>query len=90
MIGGPGMEARVVPRAEQVRAPEAGRQVLPQRARRRHEQLVVAPAVGLEPVAVVVVLQLAQEVERLGREALKGGHAYGITTGAIVTGLWTV
>ena len=42
------------------------------------------------PVAVVVGLELAQELERLGREAPEGGHAYGITTGAIVTGLWIV
>jgi hypothetical protein len=49
----------------------------------------MARAVGLEPVAVVVGLELAQEFERLGREAPEGGR-YGTTTGAIVTGLWTV
>jgi hypothetical protein len=87
----PGVEARVVPRAEQVRASEVG-EVLAQRARRRHQVLVVAGAVGLEPVAIVVGLELAQELERLGREAPEGGHraGYGITTGAIVTGLCTV
>jgi hypothetical protein len=51
--------------------------------------LVVASAIGLEPVAVVVGLELAQELERLGREAPEGGR-YGTTTGTIVTGLWTV
>jgi hypothetical protein len=51
--------------------------------------LVVAGAVGLEPVAVVVGLELAQELERFGREAPEGGR-YGTTTGAIVTGLWIV
>jgi hypothetical protein len=51
--------------------------------------LVVASAIGLEPVAVVVGLELAQELERLGREAPEDGR-YGTTTGAIVTGLWTV
>jgi hypothetical protein len=50
---------------------------------------VVARAVGLEPLALVVGLELAQELEGLGREALEGGR-YGITTGAIVTGLCTV
>jgi hypothetical protein len=52
------------------------------------EVVVVAGAVGLEPVAVVVGLELAQELERLGWEAAEA--AYGITTGAIVTGLWIV
>lgn len=33
-----------------------------------------ACAVGLEPVAVVVVLQLAQELDRLGRKATESGH----------------
>ena len=84
----PGMEARVVPRAEHVRAPEVG-EVLAQRPRRRDEVLVVACAIGLEPVAVVVGLELAQELERLGREPAEGGR-YGTTTGAIVTGLWIV
>jgi hypothetical protein len=51
--------------------------------------LVVAGPVGLEPLAIVVGLELAQELERLGREAPKGGR-YGTTTGAIVTGLWIV
>jgi hypothetical protein len=82
------MKARVVPRAEQARAPEVG-QVLAQRPHGRHEVLVVAGTIGLEPVAVVVGLELAQELERLGREAPEGGR-YGTTTGAIVTGLWMV
>jgi hypothetical protein len=69
-------------------APEAG-EVLGQRPHGRHDVLVVAGAVGLEPVAVVVGLELAQELERLGREAPEGGR-YGTTTGAIVTGLWSV
>jgi hypothetical protein len=47
--------------------------------------IVVADAVGLEPVAVIVGLELAQELERLGREAAEG-RRYGITTGAIETG----
>jgi hypothetical protein len=71
-----------------VRAPEVC-EVLAERARRRDEVLVVARAVGLEPVAVVVGLELAQELERLGREAPETGR-YGTTTGAIVTGLWIV
>jgi hypothetical protein len=71
-----------------VRAPEAG-EVLGQRSRRGDEMLVIAGAVGLEPVAIVVGLELAQELERLGREAPEGGR-YGTTTGAIVTGLWIV
>jgi hypothetical protein len=78
------VEARVVPRPEQVRPPQV-RQVLAERSRRRDEVLVVAGAVGLEPVAVVVGLELAQELERLGREASEG-RRYGITTGAIDTG----
>ena len=60
-----------------------------QLARRLDEMGVVASPVGLEPVAVVVGLELAQELERLGREAPEGGR-YGTTTGAIVTGLWMV
>jgi hypothetical protein len=71
-----------------VRAPEVG-EVLGQRSRRGDEMLVIAGAVGLEPVAIVVGLELAQELERLGREAPEGGR-YGTTTGAIVTGLWIV
>jgi len=71
-----------------VRAPEVG-EILGERPRRRDEVLVVARAVGLEPVAVVVGLELAQELQRLGREAAEGGR-YGTTTGAIVTGLWIV
>ena len=85
------MKARVVPGAEQARAPEVG-EVLAQRPHRRHQMGVVAGPVRLEPVAVVVGLELAQELERLGREALERGHrpGYGITTGAMVTGLCTV
>jgi hypothetical protein len=71
-----------------VGAPEV-REIPGERPRRRDEVLVVARAVGLEPVAVVVGLELAQELERLGREAPEGGR-YGTTTGAIVTGLWSV
>jgi hypothetical protein len=82
----PRMKARVVPRAEQTRAAQVG-QLLAQRPHGRHEVLVVAGAIGLEPVAVVVGLELAQELERLGREAPEAGR-YGTTTGAIVTGLW--
>ena len=73
---------------EHVRTPEVG-EVLGQRPRRRDEVLVVACAIGLEPLAVVVGLELAQELERLGREPAEGGR-YGTTTGAIVTGLWIV
>jgi hypothetical protein len=51
--------------------------------------LVVPRPVRLEPLAVVVGLELAQEGERFGREAPEGGR-YGTTTGAIVTGLWIV
>jgi hypothetical protein len=71
-----------------MRPPEVG-EVLAQRARRRDEVVVVSRPVGLEPVAVVVGLEVAQEVEGLGREAAKR-RRYGITTGAIVTGLCTV
>jgi hypothetical protein len=71
-----------------VRAPEVG-EILSERPRRCDEVLVVAGAVGLEPVAIVVGLELAQELERLGREAPEGGR-YGTTTGAIVTGVWSV
>jgi hypothetical protein len=82
------VEARVVPRPEEVRAAEVD-EVVGERARRRDEVVVVARAVRLEPVAVVVGLELAQELERLGWEAAEA--AYGpITTGAIVTGLCTV
>jgi hypothetical protein len=82
------MKARVVPRAKQMRPAEVG-EVLAQRAGRRDEVVVVAGAVGLEPVAVVVGLEVAQELERLRRKAAEG-RRYGTTTGAIVTGLCTV
>jgi hypothetical protein len=78
------VEARVVPRPEEVRAAEV-RKVLAERARRLDQVVVVAGAVGLEPLAVVVGLELAQELERLGWEASEG-RRYGITTGAIDTG----
>jgi hypothetical protein len=82
------VEAGVVPRAEQVRAAEV-LEVLAERPRRRDEVIVVSGPVRLEPVAVVVGLELAQELEGLGWEAAEA--AYGpITTGAIVTGLCTV
>jgi hypothetical protein len=82
------VEARVVPGPEEVRAAEVD-QVLAERPRRRDEMVVVAGAVRLEPLPVVVGLELAQELERLRWEAAEA--AYGpITTGAIVTGLWTV
>jgi hypothetical protein len=68
--------------------PEVG-QVLAQRACRRDEVVVVPGAVGLEPVAVVVGLEVTQELEGLGRKAAER-RRYGITTGAIVTGLCTV
>jgi hypothetical protein len=71
-----------------VRAPEVG-EILAQGPHRRHDVLVVAGAIGLEPVAIVVGLELAQELERLGREAPEGGR-YGSTIGAIVTGVWIV
>jgi hypothetical protein len=60
-----------------------------QLACRLDEMGVVASSVGLEPVAVVVGLELRQELEGLGREAPEGGR-YGTTTGAIATGLCTV
>jgi hypothetical protein len=63
-------------------------QVVRERPGRRDEVLVIAGAVRLEPVAVVVGLEVAQELERLRWKAAEA--AYGITTGAIVTGLWTV
>jgi hypothetical protein len=82
------VEARVVPRAEEVRPAEVD-EVLAERPGRRDEVVVVARAVGLEPVAVIVGLELAQELEGLWWEAAEA--AYGpITTGAIVTGLWMV
>jgi hypothetical protein len=71
-----------------VRAPEVG-EILGERPCRRDEVLVIARAVLLEPLAIVVGFELAQERERLGREAPEGGR-YGTTTGAIVTGLWIV
>jgi hypothetical protein len=67
-----------------MRPAEAG-QVLAERARRGDEVVLVAGAVGLEPVAVVVGLELAQELERLWWEASEG-RRYGITTGAMDTG----
>jgi hypothetical protein len=71
-----------------VRAAEVD-EVVAERARRRHEVVVVARAVRLEPFAIVVGLEVAQELERLRWEPAE--PAYGpITTGAIVTGLWTV
>jgi hypothetical protein len=82
------MKARVVPRPEQVRAPEV-LEVIAQRARRRDEVVVVAGAVGLEPLPIVVGLEVAQELECLGRKAAER-RRYGITTGAIVTGLCLV
>jgi hypothetical protein len=87
----PRMKARVVPRAEQMRAPEVG-EVLAQRPRRRHQVLVVARPVRLEPVAVVVGLELAQELERFGREAPERRHRARLRHhhGAMVTGPCTV
>jgi hypothetical protein len=83
------VEARVVPRPEQVRAAEVD-EVVGERAHRRDEVVVVACAVRLEPVAIVVGLELAQELERLGWEAAERWRYGTTTTGAIVTGLWTV
>ena len=83
-----GVEARVVVGAEEVRFAEVGERA-GQRRGGREQVVVVARTVGLEPVAVVVGLELAQELERLGREAPEGGR-YGTTTGAIVTGVWIV
>jgi hypothetical protein len=78
------VEARVVPRPEEVRPAEVG-EVVAERARRRDEVVVVAGPVRLEPLAVVVGLELAQELERLGWEPAEAGR-YGTTTGAIDTG----
>jgi hypothetical protein len=71
-----------------MRPAEVG-EVVAERARRRDEVIVVARAVGLEPRAIVVGLELAQELERLRWEPAEAGR-YGTTTGAIATGLWTV
>jgi hypothetical protein len=60
------VEARVVVRAEEPRLAEVA-QALGERAGGLEQVLVVAGAVGLEPVAVVVRLELAEELERLGR-----------------------
>src|SRR3954447_10872135 len=60
------VEARVVVGAEEVRLAERGERAGGERLRGREQVGVVARAVGLEPVAVVVVLELAQEGERLG------------------------
>src|SRR5204863_3627550 len=66
-------KAGVVPGAKQARAAE-GREVIAERGRGRSQVLLVARAMGLEPLAVVVVLELAQELDRLGREALERRH----------------
>jgi len=81
------VEARVVPRPEQVGPAEVG-QVVAERTRRRDEVLVVAGAVRLEPVPIVVGFELAQELDCLRWEPAE--RAYGTTTGAIETGLCTV
>jgi hypothetical protein len=78
------VEARVVPRPEEVRPAEA-RQVLAEGARGPDKVVVIARTVRFEPVPIVVGLELAQELEGLGREASEG-RRYGITTGAIDTG----
>src|SRR2546426_6626656 len=66
-------EPRVVPRPEHVRAPKVG-EVLAECARRGDQVVVVAAAVRLEPVAVVVGLEVAQELERLGGPASERGR----------------
>jgi hypothetical protein len=69
------MEARVVVGPEEARRAEVAERVgerLPGRA----QVVVVAGAVGLEPVAVVVVLELAQELEG-------GGWPHGATSGTV-------
>jgi hypothetical protein len=62
------MEARVVPRPEEMCAPEVG-EVLAERPNRGDHVLVVARAVRFEPLAIVVVLEVAKELEGLGGEA---------------------
>src|SRR5439155_1321848 len=60
------VEAGVVVGAEEVRLPEGGER-LGELARRLEQVGVVARSVGLEPVAIVVGLELAQELECLRR-----------------------
>src|ERR1700690_1033954 len=67
------MKARVIPRPEQARPAQRG-QVLAQRGGRHAQELLVARSVGLEPVAIVVLLQLAQELDRLRRKSAESGH----------------
>ena len=62
----PGPEPEVVVGPEEPRLAEL-RQLRDERSRRAEQKLVVAAPVRSEPRAVVVVLELAQEVERLGR-----------------------
>ena len=61
------VKAGVVVRAEEMRLAEGRERPGDERPRGREQVVVVAGAVGPEPVAVVVVLELAQERERLGR-----------------------
>jgi hypothetical protein len=56
-------EPEVVVRTEEVRGAEVA-QLVRELPRRRDDVVVVAPAVGPEPVAVVVVLEVAEELER--------------------------
>jgi ribosomal protein L11 methyltransferase len=72
------VEARVVVGPEVVRGAEVIER-LGERPRRRDEVLVVARAVGAEPLAVVVVLQLAEEVEGVG-----GPHAGAVVSLSVI------
>src|SRR5207237_4176373 len=60
------VEARVVVGAEEVRPPEV-RQLLGELPGGLRQDRVVAPTVGPEPIAVVVGLELAQEIEGFRR-----------------------
>src|SRR5205823_6501162 len=60
--GRPGAEAGVVVRPEETRWPERPKP-LGERPRRRQQLAVVPGAVGFKPLPVVVVLELAQELE---------------------------
>src|SRR6202042_2169098 len=61
-----GPEAEVVVGPEEVRGAEVA-QLVSERSGRRHHVLVVALPVGFEPLALVVVLEVAEELERLRR-----------------------
>src|SRR5437763_4682193 len=73
-------KARVVPGPEHARLAEVHEIIAEQRCGAA-QVVLVARAVGLEPVAVVVVLELAEELDRLGGKAAEGCHRVGSCRG---------